>query len=119
MLSATIISFFKRGKKKHQKLFYEDFILMFARDHNIDITRVHGLELIRTLPFEEELYGKVADLVKDGNITAVKNMEIEEGLLGELALVTFTCQTGGPCAAILYDSYDTWEEPVVAEVVKL
>lgn len=116
---STILKIFKRSKKKPKKLFYEDFILEYARDNNIELTEVHDLELVKTLPFEEGLYETISALIKEGNINAVKNMVIDEGLLGELSLVTFTSQTGGQCVALLYDSYDTWEQPIVAEVIRL
>lgn len=118
MLSA-ILHFFKRKQKERKKLFYGDFILMHTNDNNINITAVHNLDLIKTLPFEEGVYETVNAFIKNGNINAVRNMEVEEGLLGELAVVIFKNQTGEPCVAILYDSYETWEQPVVAEVIKL
>jgi len=92
---------------------------MHTNDNNINITAVHNLDLIKTLPFEEGVYETVNAFIKNGNINAVRNMEVEEGLLGELAVVIFKNQTGEPCVAILYDSYETWEQPVVAEVIKL
>ncbi|HWB27966.1 MAG TPA: hypothetical protein VG738_20980 [Chitinophagaceae bacterium] len=119
MISSLINSLFSK-KPKRKRLTYEDYIIRSAPDFNkLSITAVNDIEIIKTLPLEEQLYAQIAALIKEGDIEAVKNMAIDENVLEDLTLVRFVNQLGEPYAAIVYDSYEVWQEPIVVEVFKL
>lgn len=115
----TVLNFFRPKKKKPKRLTYEDYIIANACDNNINLTTVNNIEIVKTFPLEEGLYGEVSALIKAGEIESIRNMPVDEDLLGDLALVRFTNETGDGYAAIIYDSYESWQEPVVIEVFEL
>ncbi|HVX52853.1 MAG TPA: hypothetical protein VHB48_22020 [Chitinophagaceae bacterium] len=115
----AIINLLVPKKARKKRLGYEDYIINNAPDNNFGITGVNNIEILKTFPLEEELYARVAALIKQGNIQALENMTIDNNLLEDLTLITFTNQAGEPFAAIIYDSYEVWQEPVVVEVFKL
>lgn len=117
---SSIINFLFSKKPKRKRLSYEDYIIHSAPDLNkFPITAVNGIEIIKTLPLEEQLYAEIATLIKEGNIEDVRNMVIDDNVLEDLTLVRFINQLGEPYAAIVYDSYEVWQEPIVVEVFKL
>jgi len=115
----SILHFFKLKKKKRKRLTYEDYIINSDANNVLGIKVVNNIELIKTLPLDESLYAEISLLIKSGNIMQVEKMAVDDNLLQDLALVTFNNQTGQPYAALVYDSYDAWQEPVIVEIFKL
>jgi hypothetical protein len=116
----NILQFFRRKKAKRKRRSYEDNISKAALANNsLSITEINDVEILKTVPLEEGLYDKIAEIIKTGNIELIKQMPDSENIFEDLTIIQFADQTGQKYAAIIYDSYELWEDPVVVEVFKI
>jgi len=117
----NILQFFRRKKPvKRKRRSYEDDISKAAlANSNFNITEIKDVEILKTIPLEEGLQQQMAELIKTRNIDLIKNIPGGENVFEDLTIIKFADQTGQVYVAIIYDSYELWEDPVVVEVFKL
>ncbi len=116
----NILHFFSRKKVKRKARSYEDDISKAAlANNNFSITAISDVEILKTLALEEGLQAKMAELIKTKNIDLIKNMPGGENVFEDLTIIKFSDQNAQTYIAIIYDSYELWEDPVVVEVFKV
>lgn len=116
----NMLQFFKRRKTNRISRAYEDDITKAARaNNNFSITEIKDVEILKTLPLEDGLYEQLAELIKTKNIELLKNIPGGENVFEDLTIIKFADQGDQAYIAIIYDSYELWEDPVVVEVFKL
>jgi len=114
-----LVNFLLPGRRKRKRLSYEDFIVnRVFESTSAKITSVTNIEIIRTLPLRDGIYEEITAALPKG-IEHIKSMPNDGNLLQELTLITFNNQDGRRFAAIMYDSYDAFEAPVVVDVFTL
>ncbi len=115
----NILHFFKANKIKKKREVYKKDIAQSLHANNSTITEIKDVEILKTLSLEGESLKDVAALIRTGDIASLKNIPGSENLFEELTVIKFADQDGNGYAAIIYDSYELWEEPVVIEVFKM
>lgn len=115
----NILQFFKTKKIKKKREVYKEDIAQSLLTNNSSITEIKDVEILKTFPLEGKLLNDIAALIKSGDVALLKDMPGSENLFEELTVIKFNDQNGQAYAAIIYDSYELWEEPIVVEVFKM
>src|SRR5438128_758987 len=107
----NILYFFKPKKAAEKKQSKKQDIAQSLLANNSAITEINNVEILKTFSLEDGLLQDIAAMIKSGDITMLRDMPGSENLFEELTVIKFSDQTGQAYAAIIYDSYELWEEP--------